>query len=332
MLLDDLLRRGNVETRESPSHKDEVWVCCPFCGEEGLYNTDKALGINLQNGKGHCFRCGWRSSGVRDTAKALCRVFGIKYDLVALVRDEQRATRLALHTEELEEHPRRIKLPDGYESFSASKDELEVAARQYLKTRGVTKLQIMQHRIGYAAVGKMAFRVIFPVLGDDGGVYGYVGRDWTGNQEPKYLNSKGIKLLWGANVPAERIVVCEGIIDALRVEQILLEWLPNSVSGAQLGSSITKTQLAQLAKYKQIIVFGDWDVAGVKSSITLAKSISATLPAIDLRVTLPDCMNGEDPGSLPHKTVLNQVIAARRWTPKMEWRLRARALKKDKTL
>ena len=149
---------------------------------------------------------------------------------------------------------------------------MERKARKYLRERQVSTLQIVRHKIGYAASGAYGWRIIFPVLMENGKVCGYTGRDFTTHQKPKYLNSTGYKGLWNAQRRARTAVVVEGIMDALRVEKALLR-ARDAVAVARLGSIITPLQMDQLKQFEQVIIFPDQDKPGVEGAVKLGAAV-----------------------------------------------------------
>jgi DNA primase len=213
-------------------------------------------------------------------------------------------------------------LPEGYEPFGDASDEIEQAVRVYLESRSVSILQIVHHKIGYACVGPMAWRALFPVFGEDGNIYGCVGRAIRGDMKPKYLNTPGIKLLWNAEHLGQFAVVSEGIMDALKIEKVLLQYR-NGVSVARLGSSITVHQIGQLKKYERVIIAPDWDVPGIKGAIGLMKRCVAA--GITTSVIVPEVMNGYDPGSMAEQDLKIQIDEAIPFTEHVENRLRLAA-------
>ena len=152
---------------------------------------------------------------------------------------------------EVKKLPVGLGLPEGYETFSGdlARDPIMEKAYRYLERRGISTLQIVRHRIGYAVTGPMGWRILFPVIGEGGAIVGSVGRDFSGQQTPKYLNTPGVKHLWnGVQGSASMAVVVEGVIDGLHVEQALMRTKGMQAVG-RLGSAITPNQLDQLKEF-----------------------------------------------------------------------------------
>lgn len=316
MIILDILETAGVDIRYSHSDKNEVTICCPFC-EDSRYR----LGINIRNGKAHCFNeCDFKSRDVMYTARRLSEAFGLKFSSRAFV--EERITHRIREVKEKEEHPIGPGLPPEYETFRDVCDSIGEKARAYLKGRGVSTLQIIRHKIGFAAAGEMAWRVLFPLIDEEGVIHGCAGRDFSGHQTPKYLNTPGVKLLWNAHRPATTAVVVEGVLDALRVETALLQ-TNGIIAVARLGSIITKTQLDQLKHYDKVIVFPDFDRAGVHGATELCTRCDGR--GIQTSVVLPPAMTGKDPGDMDEETIMDLLRGTVRWSVLTEKRLRLAA-------
>jgi 5S rRNA maturation endonuclease (ribonuclease M5) len=293
--------------------RNEVTLCCPFCEVRGFTaDVNFHLGLNTFNGKAHCFRCDWKSSNTLYTAKQLRFAFKVDFDI------SERALRTPKRKDKPEvKAPESVDLPPEYESFN-NEDFVGRRVRKYLTGRGVSLLQIVRHRIGYAAVGEFAWRAMFPVIGRDRKIYGCVGRAVTPTQTPKYLNSTGLKMLWNTEREASTAIVVEGIMDALRTETALLQ-VPGMAAVARLGSTITQVQLEQLREYESAIIFPDFDLAGVRGATELARRAGET--GIHLSVVIPPGMTGADPGSMNDAEILSYIKDAVKWSSGTEHRL-----------
>lgn len=316
MILEDVLQAAAVDYRVSNSNKYELTLSCPFCEDRGFSQDESYhLGLNILKGLGHCFRCGWKLRGVIPIAKELSEVYGVKVSLLGKHEGLQEQPKEEVKpAEELEP----VSLPLGYERFSSKPDRIELKARNYLRNRQVSLLQITRHKIGYTAIGDMAWRIIFPVLDVDSKVVGWVARSFAG-AKPKYLNSGGLKGLWNAQKSAKTAVVVEGIMDALRVEQALLQ-VRDSVAIARLGSVITQLQLNLLKQYENIVIFPDADKPGIKGALELASKCDDC--NMNVGVVVPAAMTGLDPGNMNEAEILDHLRGARQFTSDVANRLR----------
>jgi hypothetical protein len=253
----------------------------------------------------YCFHCNWKSGNIAKTLKELCRVLGVKYGSWTVVQAKK-----GQETDVVEVSLEPTGLPVGYESFSQTPDQIEKLARAYLTKRKVSISQIVRHKIGFAGVGPMSWRIIFPVMGTDGEIYGCVGRTFSLSGKPKYLNTPNIKLLWGANRPAATAVVVEGVMDALRVERALLAFR-NKVAVARLGSTITHAQMNQLKEYENVVIFPDHDRAGIIGAIKLADRCSDA--KLHVSMIVPPIMDDVDPGGMTDQEIVTEINDARPW-------------------
>lgn len=304
MVIIEILEDAGVEVHRGDG--DEVSICCPFCGDRSeTEDTRFRLGINVAKGLGHCYNCDWKGRGVVYIARQLCKAYGIPFKVKhRRVKDEisrpsDKALRLGGG------------LPEEYESFG--RDEADPIGRKvldYLKARQVSIKQIVDHEVGYAACGDMAWRAVFPVVGRDGKVHGCVGRAILPTMRPKYLNTPGMKMLWNTQLEGRTAVVAEGIFDALRVEQALLR-THGMVAVSRLGSAITSLQLDQLKEYEKVIVLPDNDGTGLHGATELCSRCYTR--GIDTWVSIPPELDGRDAGDMSADEIMERLYAAIPW-------------------
>lgn len=114
-------------------------------------------------------------------------------------------------------------------------------------------------------------RVMFPIVDLRGNIIGFGGRVLDGSQ-PKYLNTgqtpvfeKGSNLFsmnFAKNSETKRIILCEGYMDVIAVNQAGFE---NAV--ATLGTAITPNQARLISHYAdEVVIAYDSDNAGQKAS------------------------------------------------------------------
>lgn len=315
-MLDKVFDAAGIEVRET-TQEGEVTICCPFCAERGeTPDTRFRLGINTKKGLAHCYNCKWASRDERKIVKELSRVFGVTVRLRYRPKEQEEKKTIELTP---------TGFPCEYERFTHGTDDpVARKAMTYLRSRKISLLQIAKHSIGYAAYGRMAWRVLFPVFGPRDKVYGCVGRAFGVAMTPKYLNTPNIKLLWNAHRVGRVAIVVEGVTDALRVERRMPMEM-GAVPVARLGSTITRHQLEQLEQYKKIIILPDWDRAGVEGAIDLA----ARCEGMNVRIAVPHVMDGRDPGSLQFD-VKEALETAVPWTKAVEHRLHLAAVRRGR--
>jgi DNA primase len=259
----DTLRSHGVEFRRSNVDRNEITICCPFC-EFRSQSPDKRfrLGINIEKKVGHCFNCDWAS---RDALKEVSESLQLGFE------------DLNEETEALEHPPEKPELPEDFVLLSKHpKGTLYNKARDYLRDRHIPEWQIEEKKIGVSLCGKYSYRIIFPVYDAKHNLEGLVTRDFTGQQEPAYLNSANMKSLY--NLPtlrsgASKAILCEGVFDCLAIERVV----PDEYNVmAVLGRSLTDKQQEQLVKYRDIILWPDADLPGVKGFLDIAKLLAYT--------------------------------------------------------
>ena len=326
MILEDLLIQSGVDYEPVRGSKDEVLIPCPFCtGASDVAGERKVFGLDLVNGKAHCFRCDFKSNSVVYTARLLCRAWGIDFNWRLRLSAAEAQETVSERKPESKKVAEPVGLPMEYERFGDLSDEIEKIAYEYLAFRNITTQDIKDYQIGFAGAGDFSWRIMFPVIGDDGVVYGCVGRDFSGKSKLRYRNTEGIRLLWNGHRAATTIIVCEGVMDAIRVNKTVKEWLTPCVAAAALGAGVTPEQMAQLAKYEKVILFSDWDVAGVRETAQRAEMCAEA--GMTTLIVEPASMTGDDPDSMSHKQITACIRSARPWTKSEKYRLRLRALK-----
>jgi len=269
--LDVALQRQGYEVKQHASDPKEVRVCCMFCQQLGHgQDTKFRLGINLKTGQAHCFRCHWKT---RDIYRLIEKQMGRKVRQPDSMYEASKVAPL--------EPPR---LPNEFEYFfsgqNAGSGSIRDQALKYLHGRGVTEKQIRYHELGFCATGRYSYRIVFPIYsGRD--LVTFIGRDFTGKQDPKFLNRKGVKPLWNLNKISSEgctIVLYEGIFKALAGERCNTpSTIGNVVHVATLGSQISDFQFAQLRPgfIREVILFPDPDRPGLSGFLKVGRALMA---------------------------------------------------------
>lgn len=142
-------------------------------------------------------------------------------------------------------------------------------------------------------------RVMFPVFDNAGNVIAFSGRDVSGEDSRKYVNSSDtpvfqkrrnlFALNFAKNSCSEQLILCEGNIDVVSLHAAGFE---NAV--ASLGTALTDEQARILTKYtKQVILAYDADEAGQRA-IHRAMPILAKV-GLDVRVLQIPRGDAKDP-------------------------------------
>lgn len=293
MTLRDLIIRIFPQESIRGNGDGEVSVNCPFCLElVGKKDFKQRLGINTTTGVGHCYRCEFKG-GKRYVFRELCRAFGVQH---TLDREPDDDTYVPKEQVIKKKKPQDVKLPSEYEPLWRDVDEpIGKKALKYLTSRNVTLEQIRNHRIGFCAVGRYAFRIVFPVVYKKR-LVGLVTRDFSGKAEYKYLNSIGDKSLY--NVPKKKAKIAnmsEGVFDALALER----GVPLAEDClATLGSGFTKQVLKVLLKYDTFVLWPDPDRPGAEGAIKKALKLQKKKKTVLIVLPDPDDEEGDDLGSM----------------------------------
>lgn len=300
----------------------EIAICCPTC------NDDKPrLYVGADSGAWICFHCGAQGNLV-GLLKGLLGDFDEAFELRRKwTRDE--APDPFEHVGAARSTPKpavSIELPDEFRPLEATSPAHFV---KYLQKRGVP-LELAQARgVGYCLEGYYRYRIILPVVNDEY-LYTFVartilvrcpscgGRIATSTPAaacmcerpiPKVLTPQGgtprqalYNLDAVRHAGGQRVVVVEGVFDALR--------LPDEAV-ALLGSSPSPTQislLAGVARGRDVIVCLDGDSAGRGGAAKVADGLASAM----VRVRVAHLAEGQDPGSLSRLDLQGVLTAATR--------------------
>jgi hypothetical protein len=154
----DLVREVLAGAR--PTSQGWAYAKCPLCGSRRA-----SLSIAVETGHWKCFRCGARG-----------RVGG----------DVEYGTRLSAPPPPKKTDWLSLSDPDVWSSMAAE------PAIEYLFRRRVQPQTIQDAQLGVAFSGKLAGRIILPVVDDLGEIVGVVARSWTPSDKP-YHNTAGLQ-------------------------------------------------------------------------------------------------------------------------------------------
>lgn len=308
---------------------------CVFCPERvDKRDTKHRLGININTGKGNCFRCEKKfrdpnspSNAKRYWFRELCRVFNKNYtythedsdadsntDGLGRTDGSTRKGRLG-QTRKKNKESQRYYIPSEYEPlWKNCNDRISKDAHFYLRKRGITKEQIRKHRIGFCAVGKYAWRIVFPVSSPKGKLRGFVARDFGGQTDFRYLNSEGTKELYNLSPAKRRNRICvlgEGIFDVLAFERAAI---PNTDAVAGLGKTLTKRQYRILSKYEVVVIWPDPDMPGVEGCIKRAAKLQRKGCRVEVVIPDRDDTENDDLGSLRESEIKHRWIGRKPYT------------------
>jgi DNA primase len=274
---------------------DELRGDCPFCGGR----SRDPFCVNARSGVWFCHMCQATGTGVGLIADLL----SCSYDEALRILKGEHALRYSVPPSD--EKPvilQSIEFPKEYRPLDR-RTKVNAAFWDYAASRGIDERLIRRYRIGYAAHGKYAWRLIVPVY-----VYGYllsfVARDITGTLEPKVLTPVGnhqSRLLFNLdNVYGRKdVVLVEGVFDALV--------LPDRTV-ASFGKRLTAEQCVLLRRAGIRTVTVAFDSDATSDAYTACRRLF-TYGGFDSirRASLPE---GEDPSSLGREAFLKVVDSA----------------------
>jgi len=194
----------------------EYLFYCVFCKHH-----KKKLSLNLEKGKYKCWIC-----DAAGPIQRLVRKHGTFLQLQAWreltgqVEIADFDNLFAQQTEETVEE-QLISLPEEFVSLCNRNFSLtSVQAKNYLQARDIEKDDILRWKIGFCPTGEFAERIIVPSFKLDGKCNYFVGRTYAKHWK-KYLNPpqsrdiifNELMIDWD-----EDVILCEGVFDALKIE------------------------------------------------------------------------------------------------------------------
>ncbi len=197
----------------------ELLFKCPFCNHH-----KKKLSLNINKNAAKCWVCDWSTPNLTRIVKRLGGWDDIQEwnNLCGIIEISEYEKIFYEEDKIASEHT--VLLPEEFQSLCNKDVSLtSLAARRYLKDRGITKEDILYWKIGYAVSGEYSGRVIVPSFNNNGDVNYYVGRTYEDNWK-KYLNpdvSKDIifnelYIDWSKDV-----TIVEGVFDAIKAKNAI---------------------------------------------------------------------------------------------------------------
>jgi DNA primase len=177
----------------------------------------------------------------------------------------------------------------------------------YLRQRGIREETATSFGVGYfAGRGSMSGRVVVPIQNDRGELVAYAGRSIDA-AEPKYKLPAGFKksaelfnlhrVLALPKSSRNRVVVCEGFFDCMKVHQAGVHPVVSL-----MGSALSDDQEKVLGQFAHVVLFLDGDEAGREAARAIAaRLVHNTFARI---VDLPD---GKQPDQLSSEEILTTL-------------------------
>jgi hypothetical protein len=241
---DDAILRA---IRNAPKHqRGRIRAACPICEEErGKLDRRQALSIDQQTGLWYCWRC---ATG------------GKLHDMEGVVLAPA-TPQGELERQIAEARANAARPPQGYVALGEEpyRSALSYAdARAYANKRFITDDMMVELQIGVTLEGYYANRIIAPILDDDLLFWsGWIGRDFTGFAEKKYLYPRGMprgERLYNHGaldvVTDEPVLIVEGFLD-------VMPYYPDA--SAVLGKPSRMQRAAMLAAKRPIVFVLDGD-------------------------------------------------------------------------
>jgi DNA primase len=182
-----------------------------------------------------------------------------------------------------------IELPKEYETFlDLSKDKIEgKRALSYLKSRGVTKHDILKYNIGYCSRGEYQNMIIIPSYNNSANLNYFTARSFDKKAFTKYRNpefSRDIipfELFINWDLP---IIICEGPFDAIAIKRNVIPLFGKNIQPELMKKIVT-------SKVQKIYIALDDDA--IKKSLEFCEK----LLNIGKEVYLVE-LDGKDPSEI----------------------------------
>ena len=192
---------------------NQLLFYCPSCEHQ-----KKKLSINVERNLFKCWVCDYSGRNVF----RLIKRFGTYSDKKDWSRLTQRVE-IESFSEKLfgsaEDEAERLSLPDGFISLAnGSLPPTSTYPLNYLRSRGVTKKDIIRWKIGYCTSGKYEGRVVFPSFNLSGDLNYFVGRSYAGDWK-RYINPSTKNDIVFNHLSLDflkPIVIVEGVFDAVK--------------------------------------------------------------------------------------------------------------------
>lgn len=225
-----------IETKLEPVGRsaNEVIYRCPCCDDKSGH-----LYINYDKGYFNCFKCQVGGKRLESLLKLLHIEIGYDYEKLYSEQDKDLDNIIGMKKREVPsldpvEFSTDLEILTEY--YMAHTKPLSAEAYSYLINRRVSGYQIDRllmregvNRYGTKIVSKgrefegrdYSGRIMVPSLRKDGLISFYVGRDYTGTKEPKYLNppkelGAASEDVWNLDmVTSDSVIICEGVFTAI---------------------------------------------------------------------------------------------------------------------
>lgn len=275
----------------SQNRGTELLFKCPACNHHKL-----KLSVNLDKNAFKCWICGYRGRNNRHLVRRYGSYLHLQRWDAATGRTDLADFDFLFNNKVGCDHKQKIDIPEEFITLTSSKiPATGVGAYKYLKSRGLTRSDIVKWKIGYAPRGNYRNRIIIPSFDNDGDVNYFIARSYSGDSY-KYKNPPAsndilfndLYIDWG-----EDLVIVEGVFDAI-------------VAGNSIP--ILGSTLRPDSKLIQKIVFNDTPVYIALDQDVAAKErkIIKTLLEYDVELYKIDTTGYEDVAEMPREVFRNR--------------------------
>jgi DNA primase len=267
---------------------DAVYFC-PVCK-----HYKRKLEINTVTGKYHCWVCGLSGTSL----KTLFKKLGLSGEYLGQIYKNTETYRklpqndisaiLEIFSERKEDAVPMLSLPKEYRSFYDG--ELTLVGRhalQYLKSRNITKYDVLRYNIGYCTGGQFHGRILIPSYDASGQLNFYSTRSVFEDAKMKYVNSFGSKDIIGFEMFVDYnqpITLVEGAFDAIAVRNNAIP-----LFGKTLSNKLKSALICNTVKKVNIVLDNDALTDSIRISEFLLKN------NIETRLVK---LNGKDPSEI----------------------------------
>ena len=236
-LLDKVL--GQTAYLRNVQKGTEAVYYCPFC-----HHHKKKLEINVSTQSWHCWTCNAAGKSIRSLFRKL-KVNRTYYsELYKIVGKPE-----FVKNQQSGEKQQESILPDGFLPLSKLSKSLEFGnAISYLRSRGVTRDDILRYNIGYAEQGEFRQRIIIPSYDKDGNLNFFSSRVYYDNDAIKYKNPPWSKDIVGFELFVnwdEPITLVEGALDGISIRRNAIPLFGTLMSN-RLKESIVENEVSQV--------------------------------------------------------------------------------------
>lgn len=233
-LVNSILGSGKRTARGNQAHK------CPFCNHH-----KPKLEINFtENKQGnnpwHCWACDKRGKTINSLFKQVKASPDKFTELKKLVKTGSEVKDYVV--------TKSITLPKEYKSLSSNNDLIARHALAYLKSRNITKDDILKYNIGYCESGRYAKMIIIPSYDAEGNLNYFTGRSFEKDPYIKYRNPEAsrdiipFELFINFDLP---LVLCEGPFDAIAIKRNAIPLLGKNIQ-QNLMKKIVKSTVEKI--------------------------------------------------------------------------------------